>query len=70
MYGYLAAAVLPLYVLHQPVVVAVAYFVVGWSAPIPVKYAALVAIAFALTLAGYELVVRRTRVTRFLFGMR
>ncbi|CAM5601836.1 acyltransferase family protein [Streptomyces fumanus] len=69
-YGYLAAAVLPLYVLHQPVVVAVAYFVVGWSAPIPVKYAALVAIAFALTLAGYELVVRRTRVTRFLFGMR
>ncbi|MFH8899444.1 acyltransferase [Streptomyces coeruleorubidus] len=69
-YGYLAAAVLPLYVLHQPIVVAVAYFVVGWAAPIPVEYVVLVTISLALTLAAYELLVRRTRVTRFLFGMR
>ncbi|GGY35411.1 acyltransferase family protein [Streptomyces djakartensis] len=69
-YRYLAAAVLPLYVLHQPIVVAVAYFVVGWSAPIPVEYVVLVTISLALTLAAYELLVRRTRVTRFLFGMR
>ncbi|MFF2383132.1 acyltransferase [Streptomyces sp. NPDC058108] len=70
LYGYLAAAVLPLYVLHQPIVVAVAYFVTGWSAPIPVEYAVLVVIALVLTLASYELLVRRTRATRFLFGMR
>ncbi|MFF4901776.1 acyltransferase [Streptomyces sp. NPDC001068] len=70
LYGYLAAAVLPLYVLHQPIVVAVAYFVTGWSAPILVEYAALVAIALSLTLATYEILVRRTRATRFLFGMR
>lgn len=68
--GYLAAAVLPLYVLHQPIVVAVAYFVIGWSAPILVEYAVIVVIALALTLAAYELLVRRTRATRFLFGMR
>ncbi|MFD7409428.1 acyltransferase [Streptomyces sp. NPDC059866] len=70
LYGYLAAAVLPLYILHQPIVVAVAYFVVGWSAPILVEYVVLVTIALALTLVAYELLVRRTRVTRFLFGMR
>ncbi|MGW7414002.1 acyltransferase family protein [Streptomyces sp. NPDC054863] len=70
LYGYLAAAVLPLYVLHQPVVVTVAYFVTGWSAPILVEYAVLVVIALVLTFAAYELLVRRTRVTRFLFGMR
>lgn len=70
LYGYLAAAVLPLYILHQPIVVAVAYFVVGWSAPILVEYVVLVTIALTLTLAAYELLVRRTRVTRFLFGMR
>ncbi|QIQ01533.1 acyltransferase family protein [Streptomyces liangshanensis] len=70
LYGYLAAAVLPLYVLHQPVVVAVAYFVTGWSAPIVVEYAVLVVISLALTLGLYELLVRRTRATRFLFGMR
>ncbi|WP_030896070.1 acyltransferase family protein [Streptomyces sp. NRRL S-474] len=67
---YLAAAVLPLYVLHQPIVVAVAYLVVGWSAPIPVEYVVLVTVSLALTLTAYELLVRRTRVTRFLFGMR
>ncbi|MEW2611239.1 acyltransferase [Streptomyces sp. NPDC047880] len=69
-YGYLAAAVLPLYVLHQPIVVAVAYLVAGWSAPIAVEYVVLVTVSLALTLTAYELLVRRTRVTRFLFGMR
>jgi glucan biosynthesis protein C len=29
-----------------------------------------VAISLVLTLAAYDLLVRRTRVTRFLFGMR
>lgn len=69
-YGYLAAAVLPLYVLHQPIVVAVAYGVVGWDAPVAVKYVVVVAASLALTVAAYDLLVRRTRVTRFLFGMR
>lgn len=69
-YLYLAIGALPIYVLHQPIVVAVAYGVVSWPAPIAVKYLSLVAIALALTIAAYELLVRRTRITRFLFGMR
>ncbi|WP_144123704.1 acyltransferase family protein [Catellatospora sichuanensis] len=69
-YLYLALGALPVYVLHQPIVVAVAYGVVSWQAPIAVKYAALVAIAIVLTVAAYDLLVRRTRITRFLFGMR
>ncbi|WP_336205223.1 acyltransferase family protein [Nonomuraea sp. LPB2021202275-12-8] len=69
-YGYLAASVLPVYILHQPVVVAVAYVVVGWSAPIAVKYVIIVAASLALTFVAYDLLVRRTPVTRFLFGMR
>ncbi|MFK4186055.1 acyltransferase family protein [Streptomyces sparsogenes] len=67
---YLTAAALPLYVLHQPVVVAFAYGVVGWSAPIAVKYAAIVAGSLVVILVVYEYAIRRTRVTRFLFGMR
>ncbi|WP_344944983.1 acyltransferase [Sphaerisporangium flaviroseum] len=70
LYGYLAAAVLPLYVLHQPIVVTVAYGLVGWDLPILVKFVAIVAVSLVLTLAAYEVLVRRTRVTRFLFGMR
>lgn len=68
--AYLALAALPLYVLHQPVVVAFAYGVVGWSAPMPVKYAVIVGASLAVILVLYEYGVRRTAVTRFLFGMR
>ncbi|MFJ9659935.1 acyltransferase [Streptomyces griseoflavus] len=66
----LAPAALPVYVLHQPVVVALAYGVVGWSAPAAVKYAVIVAASLAVVLVLYEYGVRRTAVTRFLFGMR
>lgn len=69
-WAYLGAAVLPLYVLHQPVVVAVAYPVVGWDLPAAAKYAVIVAASLGALLAVYDLLVRRTRVTRVLLGMR
>ncbi|MFC0530557.1 acyltransferase family protein [Phytohabitans kaempferiae] len=69
-YAYLAEAVLPLYVLHQPIVVAVAYIVVRWHMPAPVKYVVIVAVSFVIMFTIYDLLVRRTRPTRFLFGIR
>src|SRR5215472_10166019 len=63
-------AVLPFYLLHEPVIVAAAYLIVRWHAPALVKYPALVAISFAATLAIYELAIRRYRPTRILFGMK
>jgi peptidoglycan/LPS O-acetylase OafA/YrhL len=68
--AYLRAAALPLYILHQPIVVAVAYVVVRWQLPMPVKYLVIVVVSFAVMFAVYDLGVRRLRVTRFLFGMR
>ncbi|MEU0955864.1 acyltransferase [Streptomyces niveus] len=70
MYGYLATAVLPLYVLHQPIVVAVAYGVVGLDTNVLVKYTVISLTSLVLTVVAYDVLVRRTRVTRFLFGMR
>jgi peptidoglycan/LPS O-acetylase OafA/YrhL len=67
---YLGIAALPVYVLHQPVVVALAYGVVGRPAPIVVEYAVIVAGSLVVILALYEGLVRRTRLTRVLFGMR
>jgi glucans biosynthesis protein C len=67
---YLAVAALPLYVLHQPIVVAVAYGLVRWPAPIIVEWAVIVVISLVLLLAICDLLFRRTAVTRFLFGMR
>jgi glucans biosynthesis protein C len=68
--GYANQAVLPFYLLHEPVIVAFAWIIVRWHVPIGVKYPALVAVSFAATLAIYELAVRRYRITRFLFGMK
>ncbi|MCP8707124.1 acyltransferase [Streptomyces sp. AC04842] len=68
--AYPAVAALPLYVLHQPVVVAYAYGVVGWSATAGVKYAVIVAASLVTVVLLYELGVRRWAVTRWLFGMR
>ncbi len=63
-------AALPFYVLHLPVIVEVGWFVLRRNAFIMVKYFALAAISFAGTLALDELVVRRYRITRLLFGMK
>jgi glucans biosynthesis protein C len=63
-------AVLPFYLLHEPVIVAAAYLIVRWHAPALAKYPALVASSLAATLAIYELAIRRHRPTRLLFGMK
>ncbi|UGQ09448.1 acyltransferase [Yinghuangia sp. ASG 101] len=69
-YAYFGPAALPFYLLHQPVLVAVAYGVVGWELPAGLKYLVIVVASLALTMLIYDLFVRRTRVTRLLFGMR
>jgi glucan biosynthesis protein C len=62
--------VLPFYILHQTVIVIVAYFVVQTGLAIPLKYAITAVISFGVIVALYELIVRRVGVLRFLFGMR
>jgi hypothetical protein len=49
---------LPFYVLHQPVILVVAFVVVRWSAGIPVKLAIVLAGSFAITAALCGLVGR------------
>jgi peptidoglycan/LPS O-acetylase OafA/YrhL len=63
-------AVLPFYILHQPVLVSVGYFVVQWAIPDAVKYIVILASSFAIVIALYELWVRRFNLLRFLFGMK
>jgi len=62
--------VLPFYLLHEPVIVAVAWVIVRWHAPALARYPALVVVSFAVTLALYELAIRRYRPTRLLFGLK
>jgi peptidoglycan/LPS O-acetylase OafA/YrhL len=62
--------VLPFYVLHEPVIVVIAYWLVRWEVGIVPKYLALVVASFVGTLVLYEFCVRRFRVARFLLGMK
>jgi glucan biosynthesis protein C len=62
--------VLPFYILHQTVIVIVAYFMVQTALAIPLKYGITAVISFAVIVALYELLVRRIGALRFLFGMR
>jgi len=65
---YAAPAVLAWYVLHQPVVVAVAYFVVGSSLHPVLEYLLVCAVSAVVTLLAYDVLVRRTSLTRALFA--
>jgi hypothetical protein len=67
---YANEAVLPFYVLHETVIVVVAYGVLAWPVAGAAQYALIAITSLAATLLLYDLAVRRTRLTRFLFGLR
>lgn len=67
---YFTPAVLPFYILHQTVLIVAAYHVLQWGWSIWAAYAFLCVAAAAGSIVLYEVAVRRTRVTRFLFGMK
>ena len=62
--------IVPFYVFHQPPIVFFAFFTVQWSVGIPVKLAVVVAGSLAVTLGLCELVIRRVKPARALFGMK
>jgi peptidoglycan/LPS O-acetylase OafA/YrhL len=63
-------AVLPFYILHQPVILMIGYVVIPWSLPILVKYLIIAPLALVVALVLYEFGIRRIRPVRFLFGMK
>jgi hypothetical protein len=67
---YANQAVLPVYVLHQTVIVVIGFYVVQWDVPTLAKYLVISFTALLATLVLYDVGVRRTAVTRVLFGMK
>jgi peptidoglycan/LPS O-acetylase OafA/YrhL len=60
----------PFYIVHQTVIVIIGYYVVQWSAAVLPKFLVIAGCSLVVSIALYDVVVRRTNVTRFLFGMR
>jgi glucan biosynthesis protein C len=63
-------AIVPFFLFHQPVIIAIAFYVVQWQASILVKLLVVVLSSFVVTLGLYELIVRRVGPLRALFGMK
>ena len=66
---YLNEAVYPVYVVHLPLVTIIAYEVVKWPLPTLTQFAIIVILTLASALLIFEL-IRRTNITRFLFGLK
>lgn len=67
---YANEAVLPFYILHQTVIVTIGFHVVQWSTSALLKFLVISLTTLAMTLLLYEIVIKRTRLMRFLFGMK
>jgi glucan biosynthesis protein C len=63
-------AILPFFVVHQAVILAIAYFVVQWETTIPIKLLVLVLGSFLVSIGLYEWVIKRVGILRLVFGMK
>jgi len=68
--AYANEAVLPFYVLHEPVIVAVACAVLPWRIGALAQILLISLASLAVTLLVYDLGIRRTPITRWLFGLK
>jgi surface polysaccharide O-acyltransferase-like enzyme len=67
---YLNQAVFPFFIIHQTIIVAAGYWIVKLNVSILTKYV-LLSICSSIIIYGlYEFVIRRTKLTRFLYGMK
>jgi peptidoglycan/LPS O-acetylase OafA/YrhL len=67
--GHLGEAVLPIYIVHQPVILGIAFFVVQWPLGIVPKAAIVLSASLVLTFLLVELALR-IPVIRVLLGVR
>jgi len=65
---YMGEASYPVYIIHQAILVAIAYYVVMLAIPTALQFAAIVIFSLLLTFACYE-IIRRIPVVRTLFGI-
>ena len=66
--AYMGAASYPVYIIHQAVLVAIAYYVVMWIAAPALQFTVILIGSLLLTFACYE-IIRRIPVIRALFGI-
>ena len=67
---YLNQAVFPFFIIHQTIIVAIGYWIVQMKVSILTKYLLLSFCSSVVIYGLYEYVIKRTKLTRFLYGMK
>jgi len=67
---YFAEGAYPIYILHNTIIVIIAFFVVQWDISVVTKYIVILLMAFITTITTFDIFVKRTKTSRFLFGMK
>lgn len=68
--AYANEGIYPLYILHQTVLIIVAYYVIQTDLSVLAKFLIISTSTFIICISLYDLVIRRNNITRFLFGMK
>ena len=63
-------AIFPFYLLHQPVIVVVGYFMIRWDIAVLLKVLLITLTSFGIIAGLYWLVIRRVNFLRVIFGMK
>ena len=67
---YTSEASMPFYVLHQPIIVLLGFFIYNLDWAVPVKVVFLVTAAFTIIMILYHFVIRKINLLRVIFGLR
>jgi len=67
---YLNEAAFPIYIIHQSVLVMIGYYLIRLDKDVPEKFMLIMISTLITSLLIYELIIKRTGITRFLFGVK
>lgn len=67
---FLNEAAFPVYIIHQTVLVVIGYYVIRLDLTVPLKYVLIMISTLTVSLLIFEFVIKRTPLTRFLFGVK
>jgi len=63
-------AIYPFYLLHQPVIIVVGYYVIEWPIPILMKALIITGLSFLVVVTVYWFIIRPVNVLRIIFGLK
>jgi surface polysaccharide O-acyltransferase-like enzyme len=68
--SYLNEAAFPIYIIHQSVLVVIGYYVIRLDMSVSAKFILIILSTLISSLLIFELIIKRTVMTRFLFGVK